>query len=159
MDKLVYLPENTGALYELKNTENYDPVDKSYKFKMKDKTQISHDTFIFIFELPEDMYLGLNIGHHVSIEGFVKTEAHPEDEIVEHKYTPISHIYQKGKFDILIKVYYRGTHPLHPEGGRLTQWLDNLPMNTEVKMRGPKGRMHYYGDGNFLLGYLLIFNH
>jgi hypothetical protein len=60
------LPTNTGAIYELKN--NPEDLKEIVPFKLISKTQISHDTFIFTFELPENKYLGVNVGHHIIIE-------------------------------------------------------------------------------------------
>jgi len=52
----------------------------------------------------------------------------------------------------LIKIYYKNSNPNFPEGGILTQWIDKLDIGTDVLMRGPKGRLNYYGDGYFKLG-------
>jgi NAD(P)H-flavin reductase len=71
------------------------------------------------------------------------------EEKVSRKYTPISHITQLNTFDLLIKIYYKSQQ--HPEGGKLTQWLDQVPIGTEVNMRGPRGRFYYYGNGDFHL--------
>ncbi len=62
----VFLPENTGALYQLKKDPN--DKDETLEFKYIKKEQVTHDTFIFTFELPENMNLGLNLGQHVAIE-------------------------------------------------------------------------------------------
>jgi hypothetical protein len=63
---LFILPENTGALFHKRK----NPEDKHelVPFKFIEKKQISHDTFIFILELPEDQYLGINLGQHIAIE-------------------------------------------------------------------------------------------
>jgi hypothetical protein len=68
LDKLenYILPSNTGALYELR--KNPEDTKELVAFKLISKTQITHDTFIFTFQLPENKYLGINIGHHVIIE-------------------------------------------------------------------------------------------
>lgn len=65
---LFILPENKGALHELKqNFINNELI----SFKLMNKKKITHDTFIFTFELPKDMFLGLNLGNHISIEYLV----------------------------------------------------------------------------------------
>lgn len=63
---LFILPENTGALFQKRK----NPEDKNelVSFKFIEKKQITHDTFLFILELPEDQYLGLNLGQHIAIE-------------------------------------------------------------------------------------------
>ena len=60
------LPSNSGAFYELR--KNPEDSKELVSFKLISKTQISHDTFIFTFQLPENKYLGINVGHHVIIE-------------------------------------------------------------------------------------------
>ena len=60
------LPSNSGAIFGLR--KNPEEVKELVSFKLISKTQITHDTFIFTFELPENNYLGINLGHHVIIE-------------------------------------------------------------------------------------------
>jgi hypothetical protein len=60
------LPEKKGALFELKN--NADDNGEVLEFKYIEKTQVSHDTFIFTYEIPNGLTLGLNLGHHIAIE-------------------------------------------------------------------------------------------
>jgi NAD(P)H-flavin reductase len=60
------IKEKTGALYELKkDKENHK---EELPFRLIDKKQITHDSYIFIFELPKEMILGLPIGQHLAIE-------------------------------------------------------------------------------------------
>jgi cytochrome-b5 reductase len=73
-------------------------------------------------------------------------------EEISRKYTPISHIFSKGYFDLLIKVYHEGVNSEYPEGGKMSQWLDQLKIGENVIIRGPIGRLFYYGDGRFKLG-------
>jgi NAD(P)H-flavin reductase len=46
-----------------------DPTDKDelLEFKLVKKTQITHDTYIYTFEIPDDLTLGLNVGQHLAI--------------------------------------------------------------------------------------------
>lgn len=60
------MPSKKGALYEMK--KNPDDMNEVIKFKFIEKKQISHDTFIYTYELPEGMNLGLNLGQHIAIE-------------------------------------------------------------------------------------------
>jgi NAD(P)H-flavin reductase len=55
----------------------------------------------------------------------------------------------EGKFEMLIKVYYKDVHPQFPEGGKMTQYLNDLPMYETIKCRGPFGKLTYLGDGDF----------
>ena len=60
------IPEKTGAIYSMKN--NPDNNKEELPFKLIEKMQITHDTFIFTFHIPDDQYLGINIGQHIAIE-------------------------------------------------------------------------------------------
>lgn len=66
ISNLVTIPDNTGALKVLK--KNPDDNSETIKFKLIEKKKVSHDTFIFVFEIPDDNYLGINICEHISIE-------------------------------------------------------------------------------------------
>ena len=79
----------------------------------------------------------------------IPQEIHPLEEKVSRKYTPTSHITQINAFDLLIKIYHKNEQ--FPEGGKLTGWLNTVPIGTEIKMRGPVGRLYYYGNGDFSL--------
>jgi hypothetical protein len=43
-------------------------MNEAIEFKYIDKVQISHDTFIYSYEIPDNMTLGLNLGQHIAIE-------------------------------------------------------------------------------------------
>jgi cytochrome-b5 reductase len=50
---------------------------------------------------------------------------------------------------LLVKVYYKNVHPLFPEGGKMTNYLNNLDLGQSITVRGPFGKLTYLGDGNF----------
>jgi hypothetical protein len=64
--KLFILPEKTGALFYKR--KNPDDKHEFVSLKIQDKKQISHDTFIFTLALPDNLYLGINLGQHIAIE-------------------------------------------------------------------------------------------
>jgi hypothetical protein len=64
--KLDCLSEKKGALYELK--KKFDDASEVIEFKYIQKTQISPDTFIYTYEVPNGLPLGLNLGQHIAIE-------------------------------------------------------------------------------------------
>lgn len=82
---------------------------------------------------------------------FIKTKEAPEGEEVSRKYTPISWIFEEGKFKLLIKVYFKDTHPQFPEGGMMSQYLNDLSIGDYINTRGPFGKLTYLGNGNFNL--------
>ena len=52
-------------------------------------------------------------------------------------YTPISCDDDLGRLDLLVKVYFAGQNPIHPPGGKLSQYLDGLSVGDEVVFKGP----------------------
>lgn len=58
--------KKSGALYELKKDPN-NP-NEELEFRLIERKQVTHDSFIFTFELPDDLNLGLNLGQHIAIE-------------------------------------------------------------------------------------------
>jgi len=55
----------------------------------------------------------------------------------------------EGKFQMLMKVYFKDIHPQFPEGGKMSQYLNEIPIGDCIKIRGPFGKLSYFGDGNF----------
>ena len=51
--------------------------------------------------------------------------------------------------DLVVKIYPANTHPKFPEGGKLTQYLENLSLGDSVDVRGPSGLLVYRGRGKF----------
>jgi hypothetical protein len=43
-------------------------MNEALEFKYVDRKQVSPDTFIFTYQLPEGMNLGLNLGQHIAVE-------------------------------------------------------------------------------------------
>lgn len=120
-----------------------DPVVK-YSLPLVEKEIISHDTRKFRFGLPTpDHVLGLPIGQHVHLTAKIGEDA------VIRSYTPVSSDDDHGYVDLVIKVYFKNVHPKFPEGGKLSQYLDNLKIGETVDFRGPSGRLVYKGHGNF----------
>ena len=63
--KLDILKEKEGALFALK--KNPEDSKELIPFKLTNVTDNTHDSKIFTFEIPDDMILGLNIGHHIAL--------------------------------------------------------------------------------------------
>lgn len=77
----------------------------------------------------------------------IQTNQGPEP--ISRKYTPTSHIFMQGRLELLIKVYFKDVHPQFPDGGKMSQYLNDLGLGTSIKVRGPFGKLSYFGDGNF----------
>ena len=119
---------------------------------LTEKRQISQDSFIFTFALPDpNLPLGLPLGSHIVFRANIPTAKQPSGELITRKYTPTSPFNEKGKIELPIKVYYKNIHPQFPEGGLMTQYLDNLKIGEKLDISGPKGRLEYKGKGKFLL--------
>ncbi|XP_057326908.1 NADH-cytochrome b5 reductase 2-like [Microplitis mediator] len=119
---------------------------KKYKLPLIEKETISHDTRRYRFGLPTSQHvLGLPLGQHI------KLSAEINGEVVSHSYTPVSSDDDHGFVDLVIKVYFKNVHPKFPEGGKLTQYIENMKLGEEIDVFGPVGRLFYRGYGNFAI--------
>lgn len=44
-------------------------------------------------------------------------------------------------------MYYKNSHPSYPEGGKMSQYLDNMAIGDTIDFRGPNGLLVYKGNG------------
>jgi NAD(P)H-flavin reductase len=68
----VTLPQNSGALYQLK--KDPENAKELIPFKLMKITENTHDSKIYTFEIPDNMIFGLNIGHHIALRYFSLTQ-------------------------------------------------------------------------------------
>ncbi|XP_029430013.1 NADH-cytochrome b5 reductase 1 isoform X2 [Rhinatrema bivittatum] len=121
-----------------------DPSEK-YLLCLVDKT-VSANTRRFRFALPSpDHVLGLPVGKHVYLSARI------DGSLVVRPYTPISSDEDKGYVDLVIKIYFKGTHPKFPDGGKMSQYLENLAIGDMIEFRGPGGLLVYQGKGKFAI--------
>lgn len=110
-----------------------------------EKQEISPDTRRFRFALPTPAHvLGLPIGQHMSLS---YTDA--EGKSVSRAYTPVTSDDELGYVDFVVKVYFANVHPKFPEGGKMSQHLNNMAIGETIDVRGPKGKLTYHGRGRF----------
>lgn len=115
-----------------------------YKVPLLEREELTHDTRRLRFALPsKEHILGLPIGQHVTISTKIG------DDLVIRAYTPVSSDDDKGFVDLVIKVYFKNVHPRFPDGGKMTQYLEDLKLGDEIEIRGPSGRLQYLGNGKF----------
>jgi cytochrome-b5 reductase len=115
-----------------------------YPFELVSKEEISHDTRRFRFALPSaEHVLGLPIGQHI----YLSTKIN--GELVVRPYTPTTSDDTKGYFDLIIKVYKSNVHPKFPNGGKMTQFLDQMKIGDTIDVRGPSGKLQYKQNGLF----------
>lgn len=87
-----------SARNDSKKVALVDPNVK-YPFKLAYKEVLTHDTRRFRFELPSKEHsLGLPLGQHIYLSAQIN------GELVVRPYTPTSRDYDKGYFDLVIKV-------------------------------------------------------
>lgn len=122
-----------------------DPRER-YALPLAEKKQLNHDTFFMRFELPSPQHkLGLPCGKHVFLCADINGEA------VVRAYTPISGDRELGVLDFLIKVYWAGSHPKFPHGGKMSQYLAAMKEGDKLDVKGPYGKFTYEGTGQYNL--------
>ncbi|XP_072171809.1 NADH-cytochrome b5 reductase 3-like [Diadema setosum] len=119
-------------------------ADTKIPLQLVEREEISHDTRRFRFALPtKDHILGLPTGQHIYLTTRV------DGKLVVRPYTPVSSDDDKGYVDLVIKVYFKNVHPKFPEGGKMSQYLEALPIMDAIDFRGPSGLLVYDGRGTF----------
>lgn len=120
-------------------------VSKNVDLELIEKEELSHDTRRFRFALPTpDSVLGLPVGQHMSLK-----YTDDNGKLVSRSYTPVTCDDQKGYVDFVIKVYFKDTHPKFPEGGKMSQHLNDMKIGETITVAGPKGKLEYLGRGKF----------
>lgn len=123
-----------------------DPEER-VPMKLVEKEVVTHDTRRFRFALPTPAHvLGLPVGKHMYLSATI------DGKPVSRPYTPISSDDDVGYFDLMIKVYYRNVHPRFPDGGKMSQYLEQLKIGDTIDVKGPKGRLEYVGRGRIEIG-------
>ncbi|KAM3933721.1 NADH-cytochrome b5 reductase 1 [Leptodactylus fuscus] len=121
-----------------------DP-NKKYRLRLIHKKVINHNTRKFRFALPSSSQtLGLPPGK------FVYLSSRINGNLVVRPYTPVC-CNDKGYVDLIIKVYFKDQNPDFPEGGKMSQYLDNLSIGEAIEFQGPKGLFLYQGQGYFAI--------
>lgn len=120
-----------------------DP-DVKVPLRLVDKESLTHDTMRFVFALPsKEHVLGLPTGQHVYVSARIN------GSLVVRPYTPVSRQNHKGYVELVVKIYRKNTHPRFPEGGKMSQYLENLEPGDFLDFRGPSGLLVYSGRGEF----------
>jgi len=117
---------------------------KKTPFRLQKKVVLSRDSLMLDFALPTpDHILGLPTGKHMFLSAKINGET------VLRRYTPISSNYDRGCVKFVIKAY----HPCErfPEGGKMSQYLEQLNVGEYLDMRGPVGEFEYISNGKFFI--------
>ncbi|XP_073462152.1 NADH-cytochrome b5 reductase 2 [Aquarana catesbeiana] len=142
---LLFMIKSMGTPEKKEPVTLLDPNTK-YPLPLIEKQEISHDTKRFRFGLPSSEHiLGLPIGQHIYLSAKVN------GSLVVRAYTPVSSDEVKGHVDLVVKVYYKNVNPKFPDGGKMSQYLDNLKIGDTIDFRGPNGLLVYKGKGVFAI--------
>uniref|UniRef100_A0A8C4NDW3 NADH-cytochrome b5 reductase n=1 Tax=Eptatretus burgeri TaxID=7764 RepID=A0A8C4NDW3_EPTBU len=114
--------------------------------RLVDKETVTHNTRRFRFALPTPKHcLGFAVGQHIYLSAKI------DGSLVVRPYTPVSSNADLGYVDLVIKIYKKGVHPKFPEGGKMSQYLDNLRNGDTVDFKGPDGKLLYQGKGSIAI--------
>lgn len=50
-----------------------------------------------------------------------------------------------------MQVYFKNEHPKFPEGGKMSQYLNDMAIGESIDLRGPSGLCVYEGNGRFAI--------
>lgn len=136
-----------GASGSKKKKITLEDPNTKYSLKLIEKRELSHDTRLFRFQLPsEEHVLGLPVGKHIYLTARI------DGKLVVRPYTPTSNDDEhRGFMDLVVKVYFKNVHPKFPEGGKMSQYLENLPIGDSIDVRGPSGLLNYSDASKFLI--------
>ncbi|ORY85061.1 hypothetical protein BCR37DRAFT_386358 [Protomyces lactucae-debilis] len=98
-------------------------------FELVEKIDMSPNTALYRFALPRKHdILGLPIGQHITIACQINGKE------IARSYTPSSSDDDKGFFDLIVKSY---------PTGNVSKYLGEMQLHQTIKVKGPKGQMHY----------------
>ncbi|RCN49757.1 oxidoreductase, FAD-binding protein [Ancylostoma caninum] len=153
----ILFTSTVAVMYLLMSRKSMNPVTlvenmTKYALPLAEKIVITHNTRKFRFRLPsENHVLGLPAGQHVYLSAKI------DGKLVVRPYTPVSSDDDLGYVDLIIKlglpvmVYLRGIHPKFPDGGKMSQHLEQMKIGETVDFRGPAGPFIYNGNGKFTI--------
>lgn len=137
---------SNGGQKQSKFPKTLQDPNVKYPLPLIEKEEITHDTKKFRFGLPSSSHvLGLPIGQHVYLSAKVN------GNLVIRAYTPVSSDEDQGYVDLVVKVYYKNTHPNYPDGGKMSQYLNDMKIGDTIDFRGPNGLLVYNGNGQFAI--------
>uniref|UniRef100_A0A673IHK3 cytochrome-b5 reductase n=1 Tax=Sinocyclocheilus rhinocerous TaxID=307959 RepID=A0A673IHK3_9TELE len=100
-----------------------------------------------------NVYIGFLLTlHYISLScHYVYLSAKVNGNLVIRAYTPVSSDEDKGYIDLVVKVYYKNTHPNYPDGGKMSQYLNDMKIGDTIDFRSPNGLLVYNGNGQFAI--------
>lgn len=125
------------------------------RVKLVQKQELTHNTSLFVFQLPVKASLLMFPGHHVVLRQLI------DNQLVIRPYTPVTS---------LVRYFGNGTHDNHTmqsmnisgtfalavkryPNGAMSSWLhDAMSIGDTVEMMGPMGGFYYYPNGYDAIG-------
>lgn len=52
-------------------------------------------------------------------------------------------------------MYFKNVHPKFPDGGKMSQYLENMSIGDFIDVRGPNGLLVYEGKGTVMINSFL----
>jgi NAD(P)H-flavin reductase/cytochrome b involved in lipid metabolism len=102
---------------------------------LMEKQSLSHDVTVYRFSLTKPNHIfSLDIGKHILLS------FEEDGKIISRAYTPVSPYGDTGFIDFLIKAY---------PNGKMSEHLRRIQIGDTIKMKGPKGKLGYLGNGKF----------
>jgi len=122
--------EKTEKKSEKKSEKNKSPLDKKdpTAFTLISKTQVSPNTSIYRFALPDDGTLELPVASCIVAQADLG-----EDKLTKRPYTPITYD-TKGYFELMIKSY---------PTGKLSKKIGELKVGDQLSFTGPFDKIEY----------------
>ncbi len=132
---------DTGIIDENGNMIALDPK-RRIPFKLSERIVLSPDSLLLRFGLQSPKHvLGLPVGQHMLFSAKI------DGKLVMRAYTPTSSDHDVGYFDLVIKVYYANVNPCYPDGGKMSQYMNQLKVGDSIDVKGPLGHVVYKGNG------------
>ncbi|KJH45980.1 oxidoreductase, FAD-binding protein [Dictyocaulus viviparus] len=159
----LFLKKRCNLLYNMrKHPITLVNENDKYSLPLVEKIEVTHDTRKFRFRLPSDDHvLGLPIGQHVYLSAklfYLKDwvsfwsellKLQVDGKLVVRPYTPISSDDDLGYVELM--VYFRNVNPKFPDGGKMSQYLEQMKIGETIEFRGPCGLIVYKGYGKFAI--------
>lgn len=110
-----------------------DPQDFK-EFKLIAKKKLTHDTFLYTFELPNNQLSGLHTASCLVTKAMLTPAGESQPKPVVRPYTPVSAPDARGYLDLAVKVYPKGTMSKH---------FGELKVGDTLEMKGPIQKYPY----------------
>uniref|UniRef100_A0A7S0RQ42 NADH-cytochrome b5 reductase n=1 Tax=Chlamydomonas leiostraca TaxID=1034604 RepID=A0A7S0RQ42_9CHLO len=133
---MVLMNERMGFIAEADKPKNLGALDpQEFKpFKITAKKKLTHDTYLYTFELPNNQASGLHTASCLVTRAMITPAGEAQPKPVVRPYTPVSPPGARGYLDLAVKVYPKGTMSKH---------IGSLKPGDTLEMKGPIPKYPY----------------